>query len=84
MANKQYRYKRLALTHEGKRIKAWCKPITLIRKVANLTCEGCYFDKEEFKGLDACTIMSKNRQGLPPCASKMGARNYIFNRVKFK
>jgi hypothetical protein len=81
MANKQYRYKRLALTHNGKSIKAWSKPITLIRKVSNLTCEDCFFDKNTIKGLSSCSIMSKDRQGLPPCASKMGRRSYIFKKI---
>lgn len=81
MANRIYRYKRLATTHEGKRIKAWCKPVFLIRKVGDITCEGCFFDRCIVPGLRLCTLMNKNkknRQELPPCSSKSSNKSYIF------
>jgi hypothetical protein len=85
MANKVYRFKRLALSHKKLRIKAWCKPVYLIRKVKNLTCEGCFFDRkvnDKVPDLTLCDLMSKDRQGLPGCVSMNGKQQYIFVRTK--
>jgi hypothetical protein len=76
MSNKLYRYKQLACTVGKKHIKSWTKPITVIRKRGNLTCEGCFFTNTQRNQLyDRCALMLKSEQ-LPTCYP-----NFIFIRV---
>ena len=76
MASRIYKYKQLAHTNEqGMRVKAWHKPISLVRKVSDLTCEGCYFDN-----MNNCALMVKANK-LPSCAGSPGKRSYIFVKV---
>jgi hypothetical protein len=85
MANKVYRFKRLAFTHKKLRVKAWCKPVFLIRKVSDLTCEGCFFDKQandKVPDVSLCDLMCKDKQGLPECMSANAKKQYIFIRKK--
>jgi len=80
MANKVYRFKRTALIFNKKKIKAWNRPVQLIRKVGDLTCEGCFFDKGvEHTDLSLCTVMHKQTTTLPPCQTNK--RSYIFIRI---
>lgn len=82
MANKTYRYKRLATSYGKLKIKAWHRPILLIRKVGDLTCEGCFFDKSvsnKTPSLTLCSVMEADRQGLPSCnPNGPQKRQYIF------
>jgi hypothetical protein len=76
MSNKLYRYKQLSGKLNGKHIKSWPKPITVIRKRGDLTCEGCYFaNTHHQQTTDRCAYMLQSGQ-LPTCYP-----NYIFNRV---
>lgn len=76
MAQKLYRYKQLSTNIDGKHYKSWHKPITLVRKVGNLTCEGCFFSTTPSK----CSIMLRSKQ-LPPCYSSNYKRQYIFVKL---
>ena len=76
MASRIYKYKQLTHTNEqGKRVKAWHKPISLVRKVGDLTCEGCYFER-----MNNCALMVKANK-LPSCTGSTGKRSYIFVKV---
>jgi hypothetical protein len=77
MSNIQYRYKQLA-QHKGKlKVKAWHSPIRVIRKVSDMTCEGCFFDRT-VNQINMCKAMIKSNQ-LPSCNT--GKRQYIFKKV---
>jgi hypothetical protein len=76
MCNNIYRYKQLAVRINKRFIKAWSKPISLIRKKGDLTCEGCYFwNNQPNQTINRCEIMLKSGQ-LPTCAP-----HFIFKRV---
>jgi hypothetical protein len=75
MASKEYRYKQLAGLINGEYKKSWHRPIKLIRKVGDLTCEGCYFDT-----MNSCEYQLKSKQ-LPSCVSANNKKQYIFVKV---
>lgn len=78
MANKIYRYKRMAYTKSnGTKVKSWHKPIFLIRKKGDLTCEGCYFSES-----NRCELMQRPPLQLPSCVSLNNKQQFIFVRAR--
>ena len=81
MASKEYRYKQTALLIGKLRVKAWHKPIKLIRKVGNLTCEDCFFHNiHKNQKINRCAAQVESKQ-LPSCVSTNNKRHYIFIKL---
>jgi hypothetical protein len=78
MSNKIFRFEKLAgIDVNGRQTKAWCKPISLIRKKGKASCNECFFHNKN------CGLMHITKQ-LPECVQGTSKKVTWYHWIKIR